>query len=44
MSEEYLQERLESILEALERVPSRFSSIGSPEDFIKDEAALIIAG
>ena len=38
MSEEYLQERLESILEALERIPPRFSSIELPEDFMKDEA------
>jgi uncharacterized protein with HEPN domain len=32
-----LQERLESILEALERVPRRFATIRSPQDFVASE-------
>ena len=30
-------ERLQDVLEALERVPLRFETIGSPEDFLADE-------
>lgn len=32
-----LQERLEAILEALERVPRRFATIRSPQDFVASE-------
>lgn len=32
-----LRERLEAILEALERVPRRFAKVRSPEDFIASE-------
>ncbi len=32
-----LKERLETVLEALERIPRRFSAISKPNDFIKDE-------
>ena len=32
-----LKERLETVLEALERIPRRFSSVSKPADFIKSE-------
>lgn len=32
-----LKERLETVLEALERIPRRFLAISKPNDFIKDE-------
>ncbi len=33
-----LRERLEAILEALERVPGRFANVSTPRDFVASEA------
>jgi uncharacterized protein with HEPN domain len=38
MSDRLLIERLESILEALERIPRRFAGIERPTDFLTSEA------
>lgn len=32
-----LRERLEAILEALERVPGRFAKVSTPQDFVRTE-------
>jgi uncharacterized protein with HEPN domain len=36
--DERLKERLEAILEALERIPRRFANIQTPQDFVMTEA------
>ena len=37
-NKELLADHLKDILEALERIPRRFETISSPDDFLRDEA------
>lgn len=37
-NKESLADRLKDILEALQRIPRRFETISSPDDFLRDEA------